>query len=929
MLAVELVPSVGVTVGRWLDGLSGSYSQAWTGHHKAGQCKGDHVFVTMASYRGTVRRSRAGSDCEGVKVFRRDLASVVLATACLAACVPGASTAQTPPANSPVALGRHPRLFITADKVVEVRTRVAEHYRSEFQELLDLLGNPSRLTRDQRENEADWGSMNAAFVALLDPVQLRGLGFNLPGHLSTAQALCGQAYSYVSVELPNIAAAKALGHSSLSTGYTRALYLPAAATYDWCYPHLNETQRRAIVDAFVAGFNRKYANKNHLTMEIAGLTRLANNQASINIHDSLGILAFWGDSYPDQARQQAMYAAFHTIWMRRTMTELDVLYGTGTHWHEGPGGYFTESFTSLGLGIGALSSALGRSYPAEMPFFEKYGQFIQAIVKPNSLVDRCGSSGSSRCRPVFDRWGTISSGISGPSCAPMMLAAGLLRMHGNTQAAGLVKWGIDETSGVCGNTGRSYGGVWANSVLDWFLFGDRGIAKISPANAPLPLFTKHGLGLYAFRSGYDAEASQVLFFAQPLNTYGHGSPDYGTFSLHKYGNLIVQAGNGKSGEGAISRPQGFASAGTLLRNMLTLHKGSSDAGLTTNGSGEVEATFAEIDQTTFRTAGTVLAESLSGSDFGYVSYDLTPKFAPTTANVAQRELVYLRGPGEHEFVVVLDRFNALRPDTDEKIWRIWVPTQPQFVNGQVETPRTGKWTSQSADTISVTNRFDSLRGEDFIGGPTRGKFFMKTLWPSRPVINFLGGPGKEFQSGNDDGTTPWGAPELSQAAREYLGWGRIEVRPNTNASYDLFLNVIQFGHADRLSAMSRVARLDLASHGMAGAHIADAANEWVVLFARDNWPQAPRSSATYTIQAASATNNHLLLNMAPSTTFRVSTQRAGDGTQISVSSAPGSGVAVTSSDVGVLRFRLSGQVVSAPIHPAAPRLREGRAVQEN
>ena len=40
---------------------------------------------------------------------------------------------------------------------------------------------------------------------------------------------------------------------------------------------------------------------------------------------------------------------------------------------------------------------------------------------------------------------------------------------------------------------------------------------------------------------------------------------------------------------------------------------------------------------------------------------------------------------------MLDRFSAKNPSTDEKVWKIWVPTLPEFVDGDTSTPRPGLW----------------------------------------------------------------------------------------------------------------------------------------------------------------------------------------------------------------------------------------------
>jgi hypothetical protein len=483
----------------------------------------------------------------------------------------------------------------------------------------------------------------------------------------------------------------------------------------------------------------------------------------------------------------------------------------------------------------------------------------------------------------------------------------------------LLKYGIDNTHGACQNSGKSYGGVWSNGVLEWFIFGDRGITPRTPAELQLPSSLLHGTGMYTLRSGYGPTDTQVVFFAPATDSYGHGTPDWGSFTLHKHGNLIVHAANGKSGDGALSIPSGTPSLSPLVRNVLTLHKGSTDHNLGANGQGPVHPSLGAFGVTDIRGAGIVRAEHLNGNGFDYVSYDLTQRFTSSTASVAQRELVYLRGSEDHEYLLVFDRFNALKPQEDEKVWRIWVPTAPQFLNGSPFTPRAGKVSSNSSDTISVTNQGGPFSGDDYRSGPTSGRFFMKTLWPQNPVINFIGGPGMEYQSGQDDGSMPWGDGKQTATTRQYLGIGRVEVRPSTAQAYDIFLNVIQFGNADSLNQMAPITQLDLGASGMVGSYIRDPENSWVVLFARDNWPAAPRSSVSYSVQASAPTSRHLLVDMVPNATLYVNAT-SNDGTlQVSVSTSANGGSPVKTSSGGVLYFEVNGQSVYAPIAPGAPK----------
>ena len=136
------------------------------------------------------------------------------------------------------------------------------------------------------------------------------------------------------------------------------------AAYDWCFSHITPVDKQAIVDAFVSAYNVKWKNVNPLTAYGRdGL--LANNQETI-WHETLGILAFYNDSYPDRELQAKLYDVFQTVWIERILTELNYFYRHGTGWHEGPG-LSRSGFSIFGFPFAMFSSALGEDYFATVP----------------------------------------------------------------------------------------------------------------------------------------------------------------------------------------------------------------------------------------------------------------------------------------------------------------------------------------------------------------------------------------------------------------------------------------------------------------------------------------------------------------------------------------------------------------------------------
>ena len=147
---------------------------------------------------------------------------------------------------------------------------------------------------------------------------------------------------------------------------------------------------------------------------------------------------------------------------------------------------------------------------------------------------------------------------------------------------------------------------------------------------------------------------------------------------------------------------------------------------------------------------------------------------------------------------------------------------------------------------------------------------------------------------------------MTQAEREYLGWGRVEVRPSVRQAYDVFLNVIQLGDANTLVTMAPIARVDSTGGVSTGAHIGDPSNQWVVMAARTASDRYEVGDTTYSFRPVAPRSRHLLINMARGTTFYVKVSSTGPDTRVGIATRPASGsTAVTSNDQGVLSFELN------------------------
>jgi hypothetical protein len=798
-----------------------------------------------------------------------------------------------PPASSPLARKEHPRVFFTRTDLPALRTRLAAGARNDFQAFLNMLASP-QLNKNQQAIEATWGAVNYAFVAALDPAELRRLGFALDASIDTSEKLCRKAETYAVSLLP--VETKRQAHDAMVQGYPKPLFLPLIVAYDWCYSNMSADARTKIVDGLVAKHNREYAG--HDVAHIAFSNQwLANNQNAAKIHDALGILAFYGDSYPAAAVQQEMFDAMSTLWTDRLIFELKQYYGESTGWHEGFG-YFGQGFVSLGVGLAMIDSAMGTNVFRTNPFFTQAPVFVSELISPHSELNTCGSKGNEPCSRYVLKYGD-SGGLPTFPCRTVELMSGALR-DANPANARLGKWLSGQPRCLTDLTGD--GGTWANATLYQFIFGAQDVPA-QPPDRNVPRATRHGLGMYSFR----AADTLVTTTSQPYSMYSHGDKLFGHFTIEKYGFLVINSGNDKGGEARLT-----TKGSNVFLNTLGIHKGANDPHYDENGT-VVDPVFASRGFRALLTSK-LLASRLSG-DVNYVFDDQADSWDKATADVAQREFLSITGPVNSEYLVVFDRVRVINPSTDEKVWKIWVTAQPRFVNGTVSTPRTGKWTSSNADTIEVTNQLDVVKSSNYSAPPTHGRLYLRTLSGDGRTISALGGPGKEFQSGNDDGSTPWNAPEMTPSMWAYLGWGRIEVRPSTAKPYDTFLNVMQFGDSRTLTAMTPTRRIQSTEGGGVGVHIADPQRESVAMFVDDFSQVFQASRIVYTFSPVAARSTHFVADLAPGDYF-VSASSSGNGRTVTVSKS-GGGQRITAAD-GTVLFDLNGTTV-IPGAPAAPK----------
>ncbi|HUU26626.1 MAG TPA: heparinase II/III family protein [archaeon] len=186
----------------------------------------------------------------------------------------------------------------------------------------------------------------------------------------------------------------------------------------------------------------------------------------------------------------------------------------------------------------------------------------------------------------------------------------------------------------------------------------------------------------------------------------------------------------------------------------------------------------------------------SCSDYAYVAGDATGCYHQDKCRLALRQFVFI----PPDFFIVFDRVSSTRPEY-KKTWLLHTATEP------------------------------SIRQKVFSADQDEGRLFCRTILPENVSLTRIGGPGKQFWSGDRNWPLPGGyrTPDSTQL----LGQWRVEVSPAEQNSADLFLHLIQVGDQS-LKAMvgSELVKKD----NQVGVRFAKGELEWEVLFGSQGEP---------------------------------------------------------------------------------------------
>jgi heparin/heparan-sulfate lyase len=280
---------------------------------------------------------------------------------------------------------------------------------------------------------------------------------------------------------------------------------------------------------------------------------------------------------------------------------------------------------------------------------------------------------------------------------------------------------------------------------------------VLPAGFPLARYFA-SVGLVLMSSGFGPDDTYALF-SQGGGVVGRRHDfDATHFSIYKKGYLALDTGT----RFALPHSPNYRHQ-TVAHNCVLIHMPGER--FPPSATGPVIANTA--GQNRWPQEAQVLAFE-TNRHYAYTATDATPVYHASKCGHMVRQFIFL--PPDH--FVVFDRVISKRPDLT-KTWLLHTANEP------------------------------AIEGKEFRANQDQGRLFCRTLYPLDAVLEKIGGPGKEFWAdgrnwpivdrfqspGSGDWWKHYGHGHT--APPEAMGRWRVEVKPGTARTEDVFLHLIQ------------------------------------------------------------------------------------------------------------------------------------------
>lgn len=365
----------------------------------------------------------------------------------------------------------------------------------------------------------------------------------------------------------------------------------------------------------------------------------------------------------------------------------------------------------------------------------------------------------------------------------------------------------------------SYKSYWPLlSPTQFLIVNDPNVEPLTREGMPLTRLFGSPNGLMVARTGFDegVDSDDAIAWAKIGETYtgNHAHLDSGSFQIYYKGPLAWDFGAydqfGSEHDSNYAK-ETISHNSLLIYDPLEVMTTETTIPAAKNSGGQQRRgaetrNLEDLSSDKLHMAdvlGMEYGEDPISPEYSYISGDLAPGYSDKVSEV-RRSMMFMPTENEEKpaIFVVMDKIISSDPSF-KKTFLIHSLQEPS-VNGNVTTIK--------RDTIGYN-----------------GKLTTQTLYPKNPVIEKVGGLGKQFWV-VDKNYPPTGGKyhtDYDSNQSSEFGWGRVEISPSTNQKEDYFLNVMYVSDADDMAPVDRADLVE--TDELLGARILDK----VTLFAKN------------------------------------------------------------------------------------------------
>lgn len=739
-----------------------------------------------------------------------------------------AAAEYTPPPGSPLARNEHPRIFVTRKDLPALIQKINSYYRSDFQRFVSHMDDMYSIQPGADEldewNEMIGAARSFAFLYLIDPASISGVRA-VNNHKKYGKRALDIAL-YLASNLPSNWKEAHHGAQNLTTDKGGLASLALQVVYDWTHDLSSLEERRRIADRLMSMWNNRYDSRK---------VKLENHYGA-NVHVYAGALCFYGDSdlgstYASKANE--MMLSFDDMFLQRQLGVAEKIFSGSSGWIEGDS-YSLDAFTGLMMMAAASGSAMGENYFASNSWLRYAPLFFYYNIMPKPYQNEFYFTQQNTSSVIEARQQYTS--------AIMSMAASQLA-NSDPQMSGFASWFIQQSPYGVKIENFGYNDPHLFDVFYKFLMGYQQVRPTPPDVAKIPLGTLLGQ-MYAARSSHAVGDATLVQFFVPTYWYdnGHNEQEQGAFNIHRFGTLAISAANSKNAGKRFPKVDKNGK-GFVQNNVLGIAGGNNEMEPDLKDDGDrgkgdkPEHFYIGAPEH----IGTVEALEYKNDTYDYINYNYSESYAGgSRASLARRALVYLRGPVNSEYVVVMDRVES----PHEKYFVLHTPTDLMPLEQQWQNESDGHWSSRK-QAVSVVNRMDDAHGQ----------MYLTSVFPQNSEMHKFGGPGHEWVWA--DGTRlDYDPSRFSEKAAYLLSAYTLQIRSRENQ----FLSVMQIGDANSIGARADVQALS--GNDWIGAYMG---SERVVVFSKS---ETPLKELIYQI-AGNKTVQHLITEVVTDKPFMV------------------------------------------------------------